>query len=169
MCERLLVEHGTDSSSAITRASGESERGSVALAMSQFARYKDGSLTGSVQYSQKSVRGMSAAEWLESFGGMEDMGDTAAVAMQVTSKLPASAGTERNCSLYSGEQTEAPTPAVQFPYFLRSGKRTNVRFGATHAKMILINRFSLRPFGVVPRRFSSRCAIWEALGYVAGK
>lgn len=100
---------------------------------------------------------------------MEDMGDTAAVAMRVTSKLPASVGTDRNCSLYPGEQPEAPTLAVQFPSFLRSGKSTNVQFDATHAKVILINRFSLRPFGVMPRRLSSRYAFWEAFGCVAEK
>lgn len=99
MYKRLLISHGNDSAAAISAAADEPEGGPVGKAGSQFARYRSGKWKGADLLGYASS--MAPADWWENYGiGMPEL---AKVAMRVTSKVPASAGAERNWSLYGGE------------------------------------------------------------------
>lgn len=101
MFKRLLISHGNDSAAAISAAEDEPEGGPVGKAGSQFARYKAGKWKGVELLGY--AKSMSPADWWETYGiGMRELAE---VAVRVTSKVPASAGAERNWSLYGGNTT----------------------------------------------------------------
>lgn len=98
MCERLLTDHGDDSEAAIEAAADEEGGGPVGRAGAQFAKFRTGKWEGGRLLSL--AKGMSPADWWATYGiGMPELRK---VAMPTTSKIPASAGSERNSSLYGG-------------------------------------------------------------------
>lgn len=99
MFKRLLIDHGNDSAAAILAAEEEPEGGPVGKAGCQFATYKSGKWEGAELLGY--AKSISPADWWETYGiGMQEL---AGVAVRVTSKVPASAGAERNWSLYGGK------------------------------------------------------------------
>lgn len=97
MYERLLIDHGDDSKAAIQAAREEEDGGPVARAASQYSLYKTKKWKGSTFLPY--ARNMSAADWWATYGRI-GLSDLAKVALRTTSKIPASAGSERNWSLY---------------------------------------------------------------------
>lgn len=99
MFNRLLIDHGDDAEAAIAAAADLPDGGPVARAGAQLGRFRTGKWEGAELLTFASS--MSPADWWETFG--PHLPDLAKVAMRVASKVPASAGAERNWSLYGGK------------------------------------------------------------------
>lgn len=99
MFKRLLVDHGNDAEAAVAAAADLPDGGPVGKAGAQLGLFRTGKWAGAelLSFSQA----MSAADWWETYG--LHLPELSKVAMRVTSKVPASAGAQRNWSLYGGE------------------------------------------------------------------
>lgn len=103
MFKRLLIDHGDNAEPAIAAAADLPDGGPVAKAGAQLGLYRTGKWAGAefLAFAQS----MSPADWWETYG--LHLPELQAVALRVTSKVPASAGAERNWSLYGGKITVA--------------------------------------------------------------
>lgn len=102
MFKRLLIDHGNDSEAAIAAAADLPDGGPVGKAGAQLSRFRTGKWEGRDLLTFASA--MSPADWWSTYG--MHLPELAAVAVRVTSKIPASAGSERNWSLYGGKTTQ---------------------------------------------------------------
>eukprot|EP00904_Undaria_pinnatifida_P006004 jgi/Undpi1/2533/HiC_scaffold_13.g05912.m1 len=99
MFKRLLIDHGDDSEAAIAAAAELPNGGPVGKAGAQLGLFRTGKWAGAELLSF--AKSMSPADWWQTYG--LHLPELAQVVVRVTSKVPASAGAERNWSLYGDE------------------------------------------------------------------
>lgn len=100
MFKRLLIDHGDDAEAAVAAAADLPGGGPVGKAGAQLGVFRTGKWAGAELLSFAPA--MSPADWWNTYGSCH-LPELAAVAVRVTSKVPASAGAERNWSLYGGK------------------------------------------------------------------
>ena len=101
MFKRLLIDHGDDSEAAIAAAAELPNGRPVGKAGAQLGLFRTGKWAGAELLSF--AKSMSPADWWQTYG--LHLPELAQVVVRVSSKVPASAGAERNWSLYGGKIT----------------------------------------------------------------
>ncbi|CAM9448313.1 unnamed protein product [Ectocarpus sp. 4 AP-2014] len=123
MFKRLLIDHGTDSKAAIAAAAELPGGGPVGKAGAQLGLFRTGKWEGAELLSF--AESMSPADWWQTYG--LTLPELAKVALRVTSKVPASAGAERNWSLYGdvtgGKHARMSVERAQKQVFVRANLR----------------------------------------------
>ena len=102
MCTRILIDFKDDEDPEVTIAESESlpDGGPVGRALAQLPRFKNKDWGGAAFL--PSAKSMSVASWWQQYGRMDGFDEIAKVAVRCNSKIPASAGSERNWSLFGG-------------------------------------------------------------------
>ena len=104
MCTRILIDFKDDEDPALTIAESESlpDGGPVGRALAQLPRFKNKDWRGATFL--PSAKSMLVASWWQRYGRMDGFDEIAIiiVAVRCNSKVPASAESERNWSLFGG-------------------------------------------------------------------